>query len=67
MDRRRNSVAADGVSTPVNDDGSHGEACRIVEHSPLWRDRISPELVQRLDGPEEVLRLRPTARSLLHG
>jgi hypothetical protein len=67
MDRRRNSVVAEGVSTSFNDAGSHGAACRIVEHSPLWRDRISPELVQRLDGPEEVLRLRPTARSLLHG
>jgi quinol monooxygenase YgiN len=49
------------------DEADHARHQTQLEQLPVWRDRISPELIQRLDGPEEVLRLRPTARSLLHG
>jgi hypothetical protein len=37
-----------------------------LEQSPRWRDRLSRTLSEQLDGSVEVLRLRPTARSLLH-
>jgi quinol monooxygenase YgiN len=49
------------------DEADHARHQAQLEQSSVWRDWISLELVQRLDGPEEVLRLRPTARSLLHG
>ena len=34
-----------------------------LEQSPAWRD----PLAQQLDGQAEVLRLRPTSRSLIQG
>jgi NIPSNAP len=49
------------------DEAAHGKQLAELEQSPLWRDRISQRLAQRLDGQAETLRLRPTARSLLHG
>jgi quinol monooxygenase YgiN len=36
-----------------------------LDHSPSWR-RASHALAPHLGGPEEVLKLRPTARSALH-
>jgi NIPSNAP len=38
-----------------------------LEHTPVWREVVSPALTGYLNGPVEVLRLAPTARSLLHG
>jgi hypothetical protein len=38
-----------------------------VERSAAWRGGLEDALLQRLDAKPEVLRLTPTARSLLHG
>jgi quinol monooxygenase YgiN len=49
------------------DEADHARHAAALEQAPLWRDRISSALAERLDGQAETLRLRPTARSLLHG
>jgi quinol monooxygenase YgiN len=49
------------------DEADHARHAAALEQAPLWRDRISSALAERLDGPAETLRLWPTARSLLHG
>jgi hypothetical protein len=49
------------------DEADHARHVAELERSPVWRDQLSPTLAQSLDGPQEVLRLTPTARSLLHG
>ena len=51
----------------INRGGVLGGADYLIEASPDWRDRISDELAQRLNGEADVLRLRPTARSAMHG
>ena len=38
-----------------------------LSRSRRWRSEIAGELARRLKGTPEVLRLQPTARSLLHG
>ena len=53
--------------TIFRDDADHARRVGELEESPVWQDRSSPALVQRLDGPAEALRLRPTSRSLIHG
>jgi hypothetical protein len=49
------------------DEDDHARRIAELERSAAWRDQISQALALRLDGHAEVLRLRPTARSLLHG
>jgi hypothetical protein len=53
--------------TIFGDEADHARRVNELEQSPDWRERISPVLVRHLDGQSEVLRLRPTARSLLRG
>ena len=48
------------------DEADHARRAGELERSPAWRERIS-EARAELDGQPEILRLRPTARSLLHG
>jgi NIPSNAP len=45
----------------------HAAATAELERASVWRDVVSPALAGYVDGPAEVLRLTPTARSLLHG
>jgi hypothetical protein len=40
-------------------------ALRELTRSPLWRDTLGPGLRRRLQGMPQLLRLEPTARSLL--
>jgi hypothetical protein len=40
-------------------------ALRELTRSPLWRDTLGPGLRRRLHGTPQLLRLEPTARSLL--
>ena len=47
------------------DERDHSRHIRSLDHSAAWRD-ASQALTQYLDAAEEVLRLRPTARSALH-
>jgi hypothetical protein len=49
------------------DEAEHARHVDELDRSPAWREKLSQELTQRLDGSPEVLRLRPTARSLLRG
>jgi hypothetical protein len=49
------------------DEADHARRVAELQQTPLWRDRVSHALAQRLDREAETLRLRPTARSLLHG
>jgi quinol monooxygenase YgiN len=37
----------------------------VLEKQPRWRDHVAPKLDAELDSPPEVLKLQPTARSLL--
>ena len=37
-----------------------------LDAMPAWHDVIVPQLRRRTKGPEQVLRLAPTPRSLLH-
>jgi NIPSNAP len=53
--------------TGYADEADHARHAVALRRSPLWKDRISQALAERLDGQVETLRLRPTARSLLHG
>jgi NIPSNAP len=48
------------------DEDDHADRTAALEQSRRWRDSVSPALARHLDGPREVLRLTPTARSLLH-
>jgi hypothetical protein len=45
----------------------HAGATAELERKSVWREVVSPALAGYLVGPVEVLRLTPTARSLLHG
>jgi quinol monooxygenase YgiN len=47
------------------DERDRAKHIRSLDHSAAWRD-ASQALAQYLDGAEEVLRLRPTARSAVH-
>lgn len=49
------------------DEADHARHVAELERAPAWQDGMAQALAQSLDGPPEVLRLRPTARSLLHG
>ena len=49
------------------DEADHERRLAELEQSPAWRERISHALAQHLDGQAEVLRLKPTSRSLIHG
>ena len=53
--------------TMFADEADHARHVAGLEQGPVWRDRISHSLAQHLDRPAEALRLRPTARSLIHG
>ena len=53
--------------TVYADEADHARHASALDRSPLWQNRISQALAERLDGGVETLRLRPTARSLLHG
>jgi hypothetical protein len=53
--------------TIYEDEADHARHAAALEQAPAWRDQLSRALTARLAGPEEVLRLRPTARSALHG
>ena len=48
-----------------NDPAAYERYLLDLAQSPRWRDGISKELTQRLNRPPEVLKLSPTARSLL--
>jgi hypothetical protein len=50
--------------TIFRDEADHTRRVAELEQSSAWRDRIAHGLAQHLDGPAEVLRLRPTSRSL---
>jgi quinol monooxygenase YgiN len=49
------------------DEADHARHVAELEQSGVWRDDLSQGLAQSLEGPPEVLRLTPTARSALHG
>jgi quinol monooxygenase YgiN len=49
------------------DEADHARHVATLEGSSVWRDRMSRALAQHLSGQPEVLRLTPTARSLIHG
>jgi NIPSNAP len=49
------------------DELDHARRRTALEGSPAWRDQIAPALASHVTGVSEVLRLMPTARSLLHG
>jgi hypothetical protein len=49
------------------DEPDHARRGTALEGSPAWRDQIAPVLARQVTGVPEVLRLTPTARSLLHG
>jgi quinol monooxygenase YgiN len=48
------------------DEADHARHVAELERSPSWRDGLAETLAQSLAGSPEVLRLTPTARSLLH-
>ena len=50
--------------TIFRDEADHARRVAELEQSPVWRDRIARGLAHNLDGQAEVLRLRPTSRSL---
>jgi hypothetical protein len=50
--------------TTFADERDHAHRVAELERSPVWRDRIAYLLALRIRGRAEVLRLRPTARSL---
>ncbi|GAB0101619.1 NIPSNAP family protein [Nocardia sp. JMUB6875] len=47
------------------DDDQRAARLAALIRSPRWRDDLAPDLNKRLERPEQVLRLAPTARSLL--
>ena len=48
-----------------NDPAAYERHIAALTESPPWRDEISKELARRLKGQPEILKLSPTARSLL--
>ena len=48
------------------DQAAYERHTAVLSRSPGWRNEISGKLARRLKGAPEVLRLSPTARSLLH-
>jgi hypothetical protein len=52
--------------TTFESESDHARHVLALEQSPPWRDNLSQALAERLRSPAEVLRLTPTARSLLH-
>jgi quinol monooxygenase YgiN len=53
--------------TMYMDEADHARHAATLEGSSVWRDRMSRALARHLSGQPEVLRLTPTARSLIHG
>jgi hypothetical protein len=49
------------------DEAAYENHAATLARSPRWRSGVSKELARRLKGPPEVLKLSPTARSLLRG
>ena len=49
------------------DQAAYERHATVLSRSRRWRSEISGELARRLKATPEVLRLSPTARSLLHG
>jgi NIPSNAP len=49
----------------ANED-DHAAVVAELERTAAWREALAPALDSYLDSPTEVLRLTPTARSLLH-
>lgn len=49
------------------DQAAYERHVEVRARSARWTGEIAPELARRLNGPPEVLRLSPTARSHLHG
>ena len=49
------------------DEADHARHLEALDRLPAWRDGAADLLAQSLDDTPEVLRLRPTARSLLRG
>lgn len=49
------------------DEADHARHVADLERLSAWREEVSQALARRLEGSPEVLRLRPTARSLLRG
>lgn len=49
------------------DQAAYGRHVAALSRSQRWRDEVSEELLRRLKGVPEVLKLSPTARSQLHG
>jgi hypothetical protein len=49
------------------DQAAYSQHAAGLAQSPRWRGEVSEALACRLKGPPEVLKLSPTARSLLHG
>jgi hypothetical protein len=49
------------------DEADHARRLAELERSAGWHGRVSTALAQRLAAHAEVLRLTPTARSLVHG
>ncbi len=47
------------------DDADHARHHAALEAAPAWRDEIAPALTRQLTGAPNVLRLTPTARSLI--
>jgi quinol monooxygenase YgiN len=50
-----------------SDQAAYEQHVVALAQSQPWRDEVSAELARRLKGAPEVLKLSPTARSLLHG
>ena len=50
-----------------DDEAAHARHVEKLERSPTWRDGLSQALAERIERRPEVLRLAPTARSLLRG
>jgi len=45
------------------DDAAYAEHRRLLAASPVWRDKLVPEIERLSIAPPQLLRLRPTARS----
>jgi quinol monooxygenase YgiN len=53
--------------TMCADEADHARRVATFEGSSGWRDHVSPALARLTTAAPEVLRLAPTARSLIHG
>ena len=49
------------------DDAAYEKHVATLAGSPRWKGGISAQLARRLNGPPQILKLSPTARSHLHG